>query len=319
MNRGPSRALARHLRQSKPAASARKSIAPLHLGVGCVNARSASPSEASVGVSIPSSSGCWLRLTHPSSATNGPPTFQSPLHRGVGCVVRHAHGLRAHDRRVSIPSSSGCWLRHATEELLSDSPVSVSIPSSSGCWLRLAGLQAGASAYQRFQSPLHRGVGCVAKAGANGVLTLLWHEFQSPLHRGVGCVTRARLGVRQRRPEGRLFQSPLHRGVGCVRRARRVLALLLRRCFNPLFIGVLAASCSAARCPASSARRPSFNPLFIGVLAASGRRRCARVARQRLVSIPSSSGCWLRHQAWHSAAVTGCGFNPLFIGVLAAS
>ncbi len=110
----------------------------------------------------------------------------------------------------------------------------VSVPYSSGLGLSGNLFDATSEDHARFQSPIHRGLGCRMEhrrahqrlarsfsplfigawvvgrrrreAGGPGV------PFQSPIHRGLGC--RMRSGTWPTRSAGR-FQSPIHRGLGC--------------------------------------------------------------------------------------------------------
>ena len=103
-------------------------------------------------VSVPSSSGCSLRVSTRTSAPLAVSGFSSLL---IGMFsARQGCWLPTRSRcQVSVPSSSGCSLRVRLVQVL-QLDVVVSVPSSSGCSLRESFALAIGSMAARFSSLL---------------------------------------------------------------------------------------------------------------------------------------------------------------------
>ncbi len=222
--------------------------------------RSFYPAARPGAVSVPSSSGCSLRRLRVRQSLLVKCLFQSPLHRGALCgledwpIVGRARSLSFSPLFIGVLSAA------LTMAIAYDLQAIVSVPSSSGCSLRPL-------------SPSTASRGC--------------RTFQSPLHRGALCGSPGRAGRRQ----ARCVSVPSSSGCSL-----RLNSLGLER--------RLGASVSV---PSSSG---------------CSLRRRQRFGGERLlqVSVPSSSGCSLRQQRSRCAREPGhTGFSPLFIGVLSAA
>ena len=185
-------------------------------------------------LSIPSSSGSWLRTPPVGGRVSqvaqlSIPSSSGSWLRNPACTHRPAPAPP-----LSIPSSSGSWLRIVAAVAV-PAHFPLSIPSSSGSWLRNRGeIFGSALTIDHFQSPLHRGHGCESDYGSRSGNSS--RIFQSPLHRGHGCEDKAdnvyvtdlplsipsssgswlrTSGASGASGRAGSFQSPLHRGHGC--------------------------------------------------------------------------------------------------------
>ncbi len=310
------------------------------------------------------------------------PAFQSPIHRGRGCIILPPVGLQISSFSfsplfigavvasdcppkwpyapsvLSVPYSSGPWL-HRPPCWKASRMIALSVPYSSGPWLHLKGPQRRGGARKRFQSPIHRGRGCIRAS--------LWQDQNhpdafSPLF--IGAVVASQCG-----PVPAAFPAalsvPYSSGPWLHRRRLAAIEHALET-FSPLFIGAVVASLkryagdwaiSLFQSPihrgrgcidvaACLARRPDdlsvpyssgpwlhldsmmptmiqmidpFSPLFIGAVVASMARKTVG-SPGPVLSVPYSSGPWLHPRGpANYCARRSRTFSPLFIGAVVAS
>jgi hypothetical protein len=209
-------------------------------------------------VSIPFSSGQWMKHTNPPAEFFTICCFNPLFIGSMNEAQRIVSGSNIR-QCVSIPFSSGQWMKQGRRKLgMADRQI-VSIPFSSGQWMK----QIRTIWRQCWQdssfNPLF--IGSMNEALKRPIFRCLIWKFQSPFHRV---------------NEWSGFGEP-----------PRVDVYL---CFNPLFIGSMN---EAWRKYTANIARSSFNPLFIG----SMNEACCNSVRRRTychVSIPFSSGQWMK-------------------------
>ncbi len=137
-----------------------------------------------------------------------------------------------------------------------------------------------------------------------------WNNFQSPIHRGRGCIPPSE---ERKVPWGRL-SVPYSSGPW-LHQLSATQTTRTGGSFSPLFIGAVVASVHR---PAGEGHVSSFqSPIHRGrgcILppCREGRAGCS-------LSVPYSSGPWLHHDRGRRTDRKRSSFSPLFIGAVVAS
>ncbi len=134
---------------------------PIHRGLGCRGLAVPGIPGGPLRFQSPIHRGLGCRGPRPGRPAVSGKGFQSPIHRGLGCRGETDCQLALLEAGFS-PLFIGAWVVGAGRRCQSCGEVDVSVPYSSGLGLSGKARRARRRLANRFQSPIHRGLGCRA-------------------------------------------------------------------------------------------------------------------------------------------------------------